>query len=607
MSSIVIGIDLGTTFSGYACGMDKVEANPPWPMSSGYAKAPTAIVMDATSAHNVIKFGYEAEEFMSHKENKTNPNYLYFREFKMVLIGLNTGVPLIKAQNVDVSLPVDLVFGRVIRYISDRAKGFIIARVPGYDLSKIKWVITVPAIWTPMAKNVMVNAATDPDKGGLPRENLNLALEPEAAAMTCITDGVGIQGLKVGSQYAVVDCGGGTLDITIHMVSKIEDKYGKEVMSVASRDEVKKITVKEVQEPVGGPFGSKYVNDGIIDLLKEIFGDDVVERYKAVGKWMDLTQKIDSYKRSCNLETLKRTEKGEDENCFIELPLNDDDNGNVDELKARVKRFNERHPDHSLKIKYDELMGIPEFYFVDAIKKVVRGIGDTLNRLLTSGTNRIRLIFLVGGFSQSEILSDVVRKVAARSGCEFIHPFQPGAAIMTGAVYCGVSQIIHTEGKCPINAIAVSIESRVSAYSYGVETNETWSEERHHLYERHKTTIEGKDYCKDVYREYVEVGQRLRVDDPPISKKFSPLREAQTRIQFNVYCHKKRERGKVFVDDPSVTKIGGLSISVPYMNKPLDEREVTCEFSFSGTVLVVRVTNPETGETKIERINTSLK
>ena len=103
------------------------------------------------------------------------------------------------------------------------------------------------------------------------------------------------------------------------------------------------------------------------------------------------------------------------------------------------------------------------------------------------------------------------------------------------------------------------------------------------------------------------MGQRVRVNDPPISKWFSPLESTQTSIGFNVYCHRNRYvNGITFVTDPGFTKIGEASISVPYTNRPLNERGAMCEFSFSGTVLVVRVINPETGEANEVENNTTL-
>ena len=49
--------------------------------------------------------------------------------------------------------------------------------------SDVRYVVTVPAIWTPAAKKIMHSAATS---AGLDEQkDLLLALEPEAAAYTC--------------------------------------------------------------------------------------------------------------------------------------------------------------------------------------------------------------------------------------------------------------------------------------------------------------------------------------------------------------------------------------------------------------------------------------
>lgn len=80
----------------------------------------------------------------------------------------------------------------------------------------VLWVLTVPAIWSPGAKQLMREAA----KLGLGAadERLVLALESEAASVCCRNREMinHPDELKAGAQWIVLDCGGGTVDVTCH-------------------------------------------------------------------------------------------------------------------------------------------------------------------------------------------------------------------------------------------------------------------------------------------------------------------------------------------------------------------------------------------------------
>lgn len=65
-----------------------------------------------------------------------------------------------------------------------------------------------------------------------------------------------------GSRYVVVDCGGGTVDITVH---EVEKETG---------------TLKELHKASGGMFGSGNVDDAFIKLMVDIFGSEFIEEFK---------------------------------------------------------------------------------------------------------------------------------------------------------------------------------------------------------------------------------------------------------------------------------------------------------------------------------------
>ena len=85
--------------------------------------------------------------------------------------------------------------------------------------AKIRWVLTVPALWSEEHKQFMRKSAVQAGiVDALSSPNLLLCLEPEGASIQCREDAeetVRNQIVK-GSTVMVLDCGGGTVDITVH-------------------------------------------------------------------------------------------------------------------------------------------------------------------------------------------------------------------------------------------------------------------------------------------------------------------------------------------------------------------------------------------------------
>jgi hypothetical protein len=104
------------------------------------------------------------------------------------------------------------VFASALHYIRLRLVDYINKSIPGtpIDNSDIRWVLTVPCIWSDAAKNVMRQAAKQAGLFTTPRpDQLMLALEPEAAALSCNADlRDQKRQLPGGSKYLVLDCGG---------------------------------------------------------------------------------------------------------------------------------------------------------------------------------------------------------------------------------------------------------------------------------------------------------------------------------------------------------------------------------------------------------------
>ena len=81
----------------------------------------------------------------------------------------------------------------------------------------------------------------------------------------------------------VVDCGGGTVDITVHEITNTEGQ------------------LKELFKATGGPYGSVSVDNAFKLLMEDIFGKDIMEAFqkKRPAGFVDLMIAFESRKRGC--------------------------------------------------------------------------------------------------------------------------------------------------------------------------------------------------------------------------------------------------------------------------------------------------------------------
>jgi len=249
---VVVGIDFGTSGSGFSYAYK----NNPKEIIHGYIrgantdnKVPTQIILDNND--NTLKFGVECIEYI--KKNGLKEGH-FFKDIKMNLYEKKT---IIQAQNSEKRLPLKFVIQRIMEKLKYLAIEAIEKNRPNIEQNKIKWVVTVPAIWQDFQKNVMIEACIN---AGLIKEeddrSLFFALEPEAASCYCLQN-EGIENksiMKIGDCYIICDLGGGTGDIVTHLIGVNKN-------------------LNEISPPSGGQFGSNEINKLFLEeIVFKIFG-----------------------------------------------------------------------------------------------------------------------------------------------------------------------------------------------------------------------------------------------------------------------------------------------------------------------------------------------
>uniref|UniRef100_A0A3P8QLQ7 Heat shock protein 12B n=1 Tax=Astatotilapia calliptera TaxID=8154 RepID=A0A3P8QLQ7_ASTCA len=308
--SVVIAIDFGTTSSGYAFSftqdseaihmMKRWEGGDPGVANQ---KSPTCLLL--TPDLRFHSFGFAARDFYHDLDPEEARHWLYFDKFKMRIhstsdLTMETELEAVNGQKVRA---ID-VFAHALRFFREHALKEVKDQSSSVlEGDEIRWVITVPAVWRQPAKQFMREAAylaglVSPDCP----EQLLIALEPEAASIYCrklrlhqvidlsmqpITNGLELdvsRPFDSSDRYVVADCGGGTVDLTVH---QIEQPQG---------------TLKELYKASGGPYGAVGVDLAFEAMLCQIFGEDFIQSFKAKrpAAWVDLMIAFEARKRTAS-------------------------------------------------------------------------------------------------------------------------------------------------------------------------------------------------------------------------------------------------------------------------------------------------------------------
>ena len=340
---------------------------------------------------------------------------------------------------------------------------------------------------------------------------------------------------------------GGTIDITVHEVK-------------GNRN------LKELDCASGGNWGGTSVDMAFKQALAEVVTEEMIEGYchKYTGDYIELLRDFEIKKRKCGIRN--------DSNPFITLKVPVTFTDECEKLLGKdltsltnQSRFKNNFFWNDDKVRID-LLTFEGFFkpACDAIIKHVEGL------FKSPKVKSVKKILMVGGFSESPLLQDAIRK--AFPNCQVIVPQEAGLAVLRGAVVFGYNP--------------KAIESRIAKYTYGVETNEEFDTEKH--MESKKEIINGVEYCKDIFDRHVKKGQKLKVDEAQAERSYVPLTSDQTEIGFYIYTSTD--------DDPLYTdyceNIGQFLVAVPEDD---GDRSVSVKMIFGKTELTAQATVVRTG------------
>uniref|UniRef100_A0AAR2LAH6 Heat shock protein 12B n=1 Tax=Pygocentrus nattereri TaxID=42514 RepID=A0AAR2LAH6_PYGNA len=325
--------------------------------------------------------------------------------------------------------------------------------------------------------------------------------------------------MQTGDKYIVADCGGGTVDLTVH---QIEQPQG---------------TLKELYKASGGPYGAVGVDLAFEAMLCKIFGADFIETFKAKrpAAWVDLTIAFEARKRTAA--------PGRASALNISLPFSFIDFykrhcGQSVETALRKSNMNivKWSSQGMLRLTTEAMNEL----FQPTISNIIKHIEKLMQKEEVRG---VRFLFLVGGFAESPMLQRAVQNALGQH-CRIIIPQDVGLTILKGAVLFGLDPTVVRVRRCPL--------------TYGVGVLNRFVEGRH---PREKLLIkDGREWCTDILDRFVSVDQSVALGEV-VRRSYTPARVGQRKIIINIYCSPSDDM--LYITDPGVRKCGAITLDLP--------------------------------------------
>jgi len=582
MIEVVVGIDFGTSGSGFAYAYK----NNPSEINHGIIyganadnKVQTQIILDDND--NTLRFGVECIEYI--KKNGLNEGH-HFKNIKMNLYEKKT---IIQAQNSEKKLELKFIIQRIMEKLKNLAIEEIKKNRPTIEQDKIKWVVTVPAIWQEFQKNIMMEACVN---AGLIKEeddkSLFFALEPEAASCYCLENkSIDQKLMKKGDCYIVCDLGGGTGDIVTHLIgvnknlNEISQPNGGQLGS----NEINKFFLEEIVFKIFdckdfNTYYKKYkeLHENNKDIDKEENGEEEEEeeeKEKIEGilynQWAEFERSINDFKEFTDMQKITNLES-----YPINFYLFKDIFKNNTDIKALVNNYNSICNDNDLKLKVTSkkkwIIELPHKIIYNYIKKQVDSICKIINDILDSSDEKINKIIFVGGYCSNKILISEIKKILLNKIKYFLVPSKPCLSIMEGAVLFGLNP--------------EKISQRKARYTIGINIRYEWDESIHSKGGKKVYDEINKVWrCEGCFDIFFKINQDLTLGQE-ITKNYmmSGPRYFDLRIYKTV-----RKDVPIFVNEEGIEKMGKWKLDAK-RDYPPKQRDFTVTMRVGGTFIDVK-------------------
>ena len=400
-------------------------------------------------------------------------------------------------------------------------------------------------------------------------DRLSLALEPEVAGLYCQNSGE----LHVKPRhFTVLDIGGGTVDITSYHV----DREGR-------------ICVKDKAN--GNDWGGTRVNEQFSKFLQTVVDDRDFRQYLHVPD----AQLQQQHKADLNKLIY---ESFEEQKIFFGDEDNDEKRNPAEIVlpKSFVKFYkeeklekaiNEKHRDIAEldgNLLYVEPQKMKEF-FQAAIEHISRYAFLALERVKQE-VGKLEAIYLVGGFGGCKFVKKTIQDIMqGRYGqqLEVFVPVEHKVAVACGAIKFRRNPEI--------------IWARKAELTYGDVVNSPFDPDIHDP--AYKTKNEkGKDYCRGLFRPFMEIGDTIRADEVLQTGSVTPFRSSMTSMAFTIYSSTERNIWYARDKDGNIVsglkEVGTLDFDLQDIPGEKDDKSVVLTVDLSQTEIQLKAHHEKT-------------
>ncbi|GBC01487.1 hypothetical protein RclHR1_04200005 [Rhizophagus clarus] len=542
----VVGIDFGTTYSGFAyCYTgpgNKIQTNKDWDGSTGQYKTNTVLEYDK-EFDKVKKWGKPAFSKGTTKNKKDDDQI----EPKSVgLFKLHLG----KLQDhLKPKIPVEYKKA-ITDYLGEMGK-FIKKTVENVEGVKfyenVLLIFSVPAEYSKKELAIMRECAFKADL--IKKENceyLQFTTEPEAAAIYCMKNC--LESHAIGTTFMIVDCGGGTVDLT-------------------TRKLVGKNQLGEVTARAGDYCGSSFIDDAFLKHIGKIVGNSTIDKLRD-KKSKSLQRMVDHFCRKAKFPFT-----GEDTDFQYELDVSDV----IRVLKKYVNGETKKLMDENkwvIEIEFEEIKSM----FDPIIEKILKMIETQLDNC----HDECSIMYLVGGFGQSEYLKNKIEERFKNRVKTIVVPKDPVAAIVRGTALYGLSLYNKLNDMRNSEDVKFVLKYRKLNFTYGIKVLR-WSRNGD---PPERITSDGfiqKFHCIAKRDDVVDIDKEIRVHN------LCPVNMFQNTAMFYIYFTKDSEIE--YCDGMEL--LGTLKIDLPYAGP---DRRVSFALSFGQMELTATARNETNGQ-----------
>ena len=354
-------------------------------------------------------------------------------------------------------------------------------------------------------------------------------------------------------RYLVADCGGGTVDLTVHELEESNK-------------------LKELYKATGGAWGSMGVDCQFELLLVDIFGQDFLVDFVKTkpASWLELVSTFEAKKRVFNSKKQVATN--------ISLPF-----AFIEYHRERTGKSVETavlaYDDEGIQWSSQGMLRIQSEIMMSFFEPVTATIVHHIQQLLAMPELLdIRYLFLVGGFAESPVLQEAVQN-AFRSQLRVIIPQDVSLTILKGAVMFGQDPTL--------------VHIRRSILTYGVGCLNIFIPGKH---PPEKLVLkDGQEWCDEVFDTFVFSDQAISLGHT-ITRSYTAAHANKQSTKISLFASENETVH--FVTDPGCTKVGELRLDVTNSSNIVGEtyRELRVSMMFGNTEISVEAVDCASGQ-----------